>query len=322
MDTLTSLRVFRTVAELRSFSAAADRLDLSPAMASKHVMHLEKRLTSRLLNRTSRHVSLTETGALYLEQARLLLDGLDEVEAAVSEGSTVPRGALRMSAPAWFANPAFARMIAEFSALHPQVRFEIDLSGRVVNLVDEGFDLAIKATPPDALDPGLVARRLAEIEFHLVASPAHLDRTGRPATLADLGGRPFLLFSGTRSDGAFPLEGPHGTETVKFDVVFESGNETMLRQLAIEGMGLTFAPKWTIGGDLKAGRLELVLPDTLHAAGLLYAVYPSRHYLSAKVRAFIDFLVKDASRKFGNGSEEHFPSGNIASTTPQLMMLT
>jgi DNA-binding transcriptional LysR family regulator len=294
VDTLTSLRVFRSVAEMKSFAAAADRLGVSAAMASKHVMHLEERLASRLLNRTSRRVSLTEAGALYLEQAQQLLDGLDEVEAVVSQGTMIPRGTLRMAAPAWFANPAFAKLIAEFCALYPEVRFEIDLSGRPLNLIDQGFDLAIKATPPDALDPGLIARRLAEIEFHLVAAPAHLDKAGRPQSLSDLQGRPFLLYSGTRSDGAFPLEGPQGTETVKFDVVLESGNETMLRQLAIEGMGLTFAPKWTLGPDLAAGRLELVLPGTLHTAGLLYAVYPSRRFLSAKVRAFIDFLTQES----------------------------
>jgi DNA-binding transcriptional LysR family regulator len=299
MDTLTSLRVFRTVAELHSFSAAADRLGMSPAMASKHMMHLEGRVAARLLNRTTRHVSLTEAGAQYLEQAQQSLDRLDEAEAALAEIAAIPRGTIRMSAPAWFANAAFARMIAEFHANHPQVRFEIDLSGRPLNLVDEGYDLAIKATPPEALDPGLIARRLGEIEFHLVASPDHLARTGRPQSIADLQGRPFLLYSGTRSDGSFPLDGPNGTEMVKFDVIFESGNEAMLRQLAIEGLGMTFVPKWTLGADLEAGRLELVLPGTLHTAGLLHAVYPSRRFLSSKVRAFLDFLIGDPRLRKG-----------------------
>lgn len=291
MDTLTSLRVFCGVAELKSFVAAADRLDIAPAMASKHVMHLERRLTTRLLNRTTRHVSLTEAGALYLEQARQLLEGLDEVEATVSNVSAMPRGTLRLSAPVWFANPIFARMIAEFRARYPDVRLDVDLSGRMENLVDEGFDLAIRATPPDSLDPGLIARPLAEIAFHLVASPEYLDRAGRPSSLADLSGRPFLLYGGTRSDGTFALEGPNGTETVKFDVVLESGNETMLRLLALQGMGLTFLPRWTLGADVDEGRLELVLADALQ--GMLYAVYPSRRYLSAKVRSFIDFIVSD-----------------------------
>ena len=293
MDTLTSLRVFCTVAELKSFAGAAGRLDIVPAMASKHVMHLERRLSTRLLNRTTRHVSLTEAGAIYLEQARQLLHDLDEVEAVVSKGSAVPRGTLRLSAPAWFANPVFAHMLAEFRSRYPEVRLEIDLSGRMANLVDEGFDLAIRATPPDSLDPGLIARPLAEINFHLVASPHFLDRTGRPTCLAELRGRPFLLYGGIRSDGSFAFDGPDGTESVKFDVILESGSATMLRLLVLEGLGMTFLPRWTLGRDVDEGRLELVLPGVLRTGGMLYAVFPSRRYLSAKVRAFIDFVAHD-----------------------------
>jgi hypothetical protein len=125
--TLASLRVFCTVAELKSFTAAER---LSPAMASKHVMHLERRLGTRLFNRTSRHVSLTETGALYFEQTRQTLDGLDEVEAAVSQIAVTPRGVLRLSAPVWMANPAFTAVLADYRARYPEVRFDIDLSGR------------------------------------------------------------------------------------------------------------------------------------------------------------------------------------------------
>ena len=179
MDTLTSLRVFCRVAELRNFTAAAERLRLSPAMASKHVMHLEQRLATRLLNRTSRSVSLTEAGALYLERARQALDALDEAEAAI--GSTVvnPRGTLRLSAPIWAASQPFVALLADYRTRYPEVRIDIDLSGRMVNLVEEGFDVALRASA--SLDPGLIARKLASVPFLLVASPAYLDRTGRPA---------------------------------------------------------------------------------------------------------------------------------------------
>ena len=146
MDTLESLRVFCAVAELKSFTGAADRLGLSPAMASKHVMHLETRLATRLLNRTSRHVSLTESGTLYFEQARQMLDGLDEVEAAVSNAAVVPRGTLKISAHVWMANPIFASVLADYSVHYPVVRIEIDLSNRFVNLVDEVFVYALRCT--------------------------------------------------------------------------------------------------------------------------------------------------------------------------------
>ncbi len=146
MDSLVSMRVFCLVSELKSFAAAAERLRISPAMASKHVMQLEKRLGTRLLNRTSRRVSLSESGTLYFEQARQMLDSLDEVEAAVSRATVVPRGTLRLTVPVWMANPMFARILADYQAQYPEVRLDVDLSGRLANLGEEGFDLALRAT--------------------------------------------------------------------------------------------------------------------------------------------------------------------------------
>lgn len=290
MDTLTSLRVFCTVAELKSFTAAADRLGLSPAMASKHVMHLESRLGTRLLNRTSRHVSMTESGMLYLNQTRQMLDGLDEVEAAVSNVTVTPRGTLRLSAPVWAANTLVARMIAEYHHRYPDVRFDMDLSGRIVNLVDEGFDLALRATAPERLDPSLIARPLMQVAFHLVGSPAYLSRTGRPAAVADLNGHSLLAYSGMNSNGSIAVAGADGAQTVNFRPVMQSENEIMLHLAALEGMGLVFLPTWMTQDDVSDGRLEMVLPKAVTFNATLHAVYPSRKYLSAKVRTFIDFL--------------------------------
>ena len=290
MDTLTSLRVFCTVAELKSFTAAADRLGLSPAMASKHVMHLESRLGTRLLNRTSRHVSMTESGMLYLNQTRQMLDGLDEVEAAVSNVTVTPRGTLRLSAPVWAANTLVARMIAEYHQRYPDVRFDMDLSGRIVNLVDEGFDLALRATAPERLDPSLIARPLMQVAFHLVGSPAYLSRTGRPAAVADLNGHSLLAYSGMNSNGSIAVAGADGAQTVNFRPVMQSENEIMLHLAALEGMGLVFLPTWMTQDDVSDGRLEMVLPKAVTFNATLHAVYPSRKYLSAKVRTFIDFL--------------------------------
>lgn len=296
MDTLTSLRVFCTVAELKSFTAAADRLDMSPAMASKHVMNLERRLSTRLLNRTSRHVSMTEGGALYFAQARQMIEGLDEVEAAVSNVTVVPRGTLKFSAPVWFANPNFAKMLSGFHSRHPDICFDVDLSGRVVHLVDEGFDLALRATTSDKLDQGLIARPIVDLEFYLVASPDYLRRTGRPRSLKDLNDHSLLLYSFIPYHSGITVGSDSGKEFVKFKVVMESSNETMLYMAALEGMGLTFLPQPQAQADIDAGRLEIVLPDLLHLGGTLFAVYPSRKYLSAKVRLFIDFLVEQVQR--------------------------
>ncbi|MCP3394055.1 LysR family transcriptional regulator [Bradyrhizobium sp. CCGB12] len=290
MDSLVSMRVFCLVAELKSFAAAAQRLRISPAMASKHVMQLEKRLGTRLLNRTSRRVSLSESGALYFEQARQMLDSLDEVEAAVSKATVVPRGSLRLTAPVWMANTIFAGVLADYQARYPEVRLDVDLSGRLVNLVEEGFDLALRAT--GAPDEALIARAITNVPFYLVAAPAYLKRAGRPATFADLSGQALLHYALYPGE-TFSFQGEHGPETVKLDPVLRSGNETLLHMAALEGMGLAFLPKWLVAEDIASGRLEHLMPGQVIFEGKLFAVYPSRKYLSAKVRTFIDFIVAD-----------------------------
>ena len=299
MDTLTSLRVFCEIAELKSFTAAANRLGLSPAMASKHVMHLESRVGSRLLNRTSRRVSLTEPGALYLAQARRMLDDLDEVEAAIGTVTRAPRGSLRLSAPVWAASNGFVAFLKDYNQRYPDVSVELDLSGRTVNLVEEGFDLALRAKAPASLDPGLIARPLAEIEFHLMAAPDYLDRAGRPQQIAELNGHALLRYH----NGANPVVpllagGLEGGEKIAFRDVVVSDNETLLHLAALRGMGLVLLPGFLAEDDLKAGRLEQVLPEVLGLKTRLHAVYPSRKYLSAKVRTFIDLLIERAPPLF------------------------
>ncbi|MDA9431364.1 LysR family transcriptional regulator [Bradyrhizobium sp. CCBAU 51627] len=294
MDSLVSMRVFCLVAELKSFANAAQRLRISPAMASKHVMQLEKRLGTRLLNRTSRRVSLSESGALYFEQARQMLDSLDEVEAVVSNATVVPHGTLRMTAPVWMANAMFAGVLADYQTRYPEVRLDIDLSGRLVNLVEEGFDLALRATGTP--DEALIARPITGVPFYMVAAPAFLKRAGRLRTFADLSGIPLLHYALYPGE-SFSFTGENGPETVKLNPVLRSGNETLLHMAALEGMGLAFLPKWLVADDIASGRLEHVLPEHIIFVGKLFAVYPSRKYLSAKVRTFIDFIAADKRMK-------------------------
>ncbi|WP_426435754.1 LysR family transcriptional regulator [Bradyrhizobium genosp. P] len=295
MDTLTSMRVFCQVAELRSFVAAADRLNISPAMASKHVMQLEQRLGTRLLNRTRRRVSLSESGAIYFEQTRQMLDSLDEVETAVSKATVVPRGMLRLTAPVWMANPMFARILADYQVQYPDVRLDVDLSGRLVNLVEEGFDLALRATGTP--DPALIARLITKVAFRMVAAPAYLDRVGRPTKLAELSGQALLHYALYSPGETLTFQGDRGIETVKFNPVLRSGNETLLHLAALEGMGVAVLPQWLVAEDIAAGRLEHILPEQVIFDGRLFAVYPSRKYLSAKVRTFIDFVAADKRMK-------------------------
>ncbi|WP_375779378.1 LysR family transcriptional regulator [Bradyrhizobium sp. ma5] len=295
MDTLMTVRVFCAVAELKSFTAAAERLGVSPAMASKHVMQLEERLSVRLLNRTSRHVSLTENGALYFEQARRMLEGLDELEAGISQTAVAPKGQLRLTAPVWMAGPLFASLLADYRARYPDVTLEVDLSGRLVNLVEDGFDLALRVTASP--DPGLIARTIAEAPFYLVASRKFLDNRGLPTSLDELQGAPLVAYSLVHGDGVVAHETEKGRRTIKFTPVLLSSNETLMYHACLEGMGFAFLPTWMISDDLAAGRLECVFPDRLFFAGRLLAVYPTRKYLTAKVRSFLDFVVRDPRLK-------------------------
>lgn len=289
MDTLLSIRVFAAVAEAKSFTAVADRLGLSAAMTSKHVQHLEAQAGARLLNRTSRNVSLTEAGAIYLDSVRALLEGLDEAEARISHTSIKPSGRLRLSVPVWMATPRFARLVSEFHRQCPDVVLELDLSARMINLVEDGFDLAIRVAM--SLEPGLIARKLGDIHFRMVAAPSFLEKHGRPASLADLNGAPFLAYTQVARDGKVKLPSPDGPTEINFRPVMLSGNESLLMFAVCEGMGFSFMPHWLVEDELAAGRLEHVLPDLARPAAPLYAVYPDRSYLPAKVRSFLDFLV-------------------------------
>lgn len=290
MDSLLSLRVLDAVAELRSFTAAAERLSLSPAMASKHVQHVEAQVGARLLNRTSRSVSLTEAGALYLARVRPLLEGLAEAEAEVSQTAVRPRGRLRVSLPVWMANPTFAALVARFHQRHEEVVLDLDFSAPLVNLVEEGFDLAIRVTMSP--EPGLIARRLGEVNFSLVAAPGFLRRAGLPRTLADLAGAPLMTYSQLNRDGRIPLPTEAGPVEVQFRPVVISDNEMLLLHAVREGLGYSVLPDWLVEPEIAEGHLVPVLPGLARATVPLFAVYPDRSYLPAKVRSFLDFLVE------------------------------
>ncbi|GLQ12123.1 LysR family transcriptional regulator [Devosia yakushimensis] len=298
MDTLTGLKVFCAVAEFKSFTAAANRLGISTAMVSKHVTHLERRLGSRLLNRTSRTVSLTEPGILYFNHAKQMLESLEELEAAIGNVTVSPRGTLKISAPVWMATSGFAAVLRDYIQRYPDVSLDLDLSSRVINLVDDGFDLALRAMSSSRLDPGLIARPLVDIDLFLMAAPDYLDRSGRPQTIAELSGHALLRFNGMNVSDGVLLNGHKEGGKVAFRNVLLSGNETMLHLAALRGMGLVYLPTKLAEEDLKGGRLEVVLPGTIGLTNTLHAVYPSRKYLSAKVRTFIDFLTERSPELF------------------------
>ncbi|EDQ31967.1 Transcriptional regulator [Hoeflea phototrophica DFL-43] len=287
MDTLLSLRVFAEVAEHKNFSAVAERLGLSPAMTSKHVKHVEARVGARLLNRNSRNVSLTEAGAQYLQTIRPLLDELAKAEAQLISNSLSPRGTLRMSMPVWMSNPAFAKLLTAYHQLNPHVTFDVDLSGRKISMVEEGVDLALRVA--FKLDEGLIARKLADVTFQLVAAPAFLDNFGRPKTTGDLNNAPMLAYDQVAADGRIKFGGEDGVD-VKLRPILVSANESILHQAAVAGMGFAMLPNWAAQDDIEDGRLEAVLPMIAWPKLHIQAIYADRSYLPAKVRSFLDFL--------------------------------
>ncbi|MFK7993076.1 MAG: LysR family transcriptional regulator [Granulosicoccus sp.] len=288
MDTLQSLQVLAAVAEHKSFAFVSGRMGLSPAMTSKHVQHIEARVGARLLNRNSRNVSLTEAGARYLATVKPLLEGLDEAESQLSESTLAASGTLKVSMPVWMSNPFFARIIAAFHEDNPNVVLDLDLSGRKINLVEEGIDLALRVAR--SLDDGLIARTLTHVEFPVVASPGFLDRYGRPETSDDLSDAPFLVYSQAVTGGRIRFGEGENAMDIKISPVLKSGNENLIQLAAREGMGFAFLPHWLARDDFTNGLLEPVMPNTQWPKVPLYAIYPDRSYLPAKVRSFLDFL--------------------------------
>jgi DNA-binding transcriptional LysR family regulator len=254
-------------------------------------MALERRLGTRLLNRSSRRLSLTDDGAAYLQQLRPLLDGIDDLETSVRQTARAPHGLLRISAPVWFANPEFVRLIAGYRRRYPEVQLDIDLSGRFVNLVEHGIDLALRVTAEPA--PLLIARPIAQIDFVPVAAPSCFPGGVKPGTVGEMARLPLLWYSILPLPMSLPGPDQTGREAFTPEApILLSNNESLLHEAALQGMGMAFLPRWLIAEDLAAGRLESVLPDFPPQVFPLFGVYASRRHLSAKLRSFLDYLIE------------------------------
>jgi len=293
MDTFQSMKVFRSVVEGGSFVAAARSLDVSTAMASKHLAHLEKRLGTRLLNRSSRHLSLTDAGRVYFEQVKDALDNLESAELAVGQTAVAPRGVLKITAPVWFANPHFARLLSTYRGRYPAVVLDVSLNDRVVDLVEEGFDLALRVTT----NPGsaLIARPLHTIRFRFVAAPSYVAAHGMPRTPQELAAHATVGYLYSPFGDHWPFETKDGVEQVPFAPTLRTNNTTLTYSMVLAGMALAALPPWLIDEDIAAGRLVEVLPAHRMTAGTLYAVYTSRRYLAPKVRTFVDHLASSCA---------------------------
>ena len=294
MDRLTSLTAFVRVVDSGGFSAAGRRLNMSTTMVSNHVQSLEDRLGARLLNRTTRKVSLTEVGKAYYDRAVQILADLEQADDIAGALQSTPRGMLRVYTATHivqFVSP----VVAEYLGAYPEAKVDLSIGERTIDLIDEGFDIAIRLTPPP--DSSLIVRSLATWRHVLCCSPDYLERHGRPQQLSELTDRNCIRHALYPYDEwrFVDRKGTPASVRVSGNLISNSG-ET-LRRAALQGVGVCLAAGFLIADDLESGRLIRLLPEYRPVEFAMNAIYPHRHHLSAKVRSFIDLLVHHSAEQ-------------------------
>lgn len=295
MDAITRMRCFIQVVDSNGFSAAAREMGRSKALVSKYVGELEDELSVRLLNRTTRQVSLTEVGEAYYKDAVEILQRIDDLQASVQSSHEEVRGRLRISAPRSMGDLLLNKAMMDFLVRHPEIKLDLRLEDRFVDLVEEGFDLAVRVTQLD--DSSLIARKIAPFRTVVCASPEVIEKYGAPKVPADLATLPCLIDTNYRykQNWAFEDNGQRSSVVVKGPLEINSASGA--REAALCDLGFLRTPLFFVSEDIKAGRLVTLLEAYEEPMRGIYAVYPHRRHLSAKVRAFVDFLVESFSGK-------------------------
>lgn len=287
MDRIEGMRAFVTVVSEGGFTRAAERMDQSPQLVSKYVSQLEQHLGARLLNRTTRKTSLTELGTRYFEHAKQILADIDDMESQLGDFGQTARGTLRISAPMSFAIKHMAKLVHDFQTLYPAVNIDLQLNDRKVDIVEEGFDIALRIG--HLKNSSLIAKFITPIRLALCASPEYLEKFGTPERPEDLQNHRYLHYSYMETESQ---EGIHrwllsGKESTGNLV---SNNGDVLVEAAIAGAGIAIQPTFISGGALASGKLVQILRDYAPEPLGLYAVYPHRKLMASKVRCFIDFI--------------------------------
>ncbi len=290
MEGFGAIPVFVAVVENGGFSAAARTLGISKSAVSKRINQLEKHLGVRLLHRTTRKLSLTEAGERYFEHAAQALTAAGQAEDAVTELQGEPQGNLKISAPMSFGRLHVAPLVPKFLKRCPKLQIDLVMDDRKVDLVAGGFDVAIRAGNLPAST--LIARKLAPVRQVLCASPDYIDRYGLPGTPAELSGHNCVLYSYSSDANEWTLIGESGPETVTVSGSYQVNNSEALLEALREGVGIGRLPTFVAGPDLKTGPLVKLFESHSLPAFTLYAVFPERQYLPAKVRAFLDFAIE------------------------------
>ncbi len=284
------MQVFVRVVEKGSFSAAAEDFRISPTMVGKHVVHLEERLGARLLNRTTRRQSLTEVGSVYYERCKLALAEVEAADACASALQMVPRGLLRVSAPVTFGASALVAAIGDYLQHYPEVQLELALNDRVIDLVDEAFDVAIRIG--NLPDSSMIARPLAPYRMIACASPGYLKKHGRPRTPEQLAGHNCMGFMYSAAQKHWQFTDREITSNVQISGNFRVNNGQALRTAALHGMGIIVQPEVLLADDLAAGTLVRILPRHALPSQGMHLVYPSNRNLTLKMKSFIEFMVE------------------------------
>lgn len=290
MDRLNCDRMFATVMETGSFTAAADRLGTTSGQASKLVSRLETALGVRLLNRTTRAVSPTEAGQAYYDRLRPLLDEFDSLDAAVRDVTRTPRGRLRLTAPLTFGGLELTPILNDFALRWPEIELDVSFTDRVVNLVDEGFDMAVRVGRP--ADSSMIARRLCDVRIIAVAAPHWLDRHGMPKTPQAVSALPCIIDTNFRDPGRWPFRQDGQPVTVPVRGRLRYSNAEACLSAAEAGLGLACVPSFVAARALRAGRVRQVLRDFEAAPFGVHVLYPHSRHLAAKLRVLVDFLAE------------------------------
>jgi DNA-binding transcriptional LysR family regulator len=288
MDRFQEMRVFAAVVDAGSFVGAADALNLSKAAVSRTVSELEARLGVRLLHRTTRKLSLTPEGDVFVLRCRDVLASVEEAEAEITQHSGEAVGLLKVSAPFSFGVLRLGPLWGDFLAAHPKLELEITLSDRFVDLVDEGFDIAIRIAR--LADSSLVSRRLSSTRMVLCASPRYLKEHGTPRHPSELAGHTVLAYNLLAAGDTWEFQGPGGTASVKVHARMRTNSGDTCRLVALAHRGIVLQPSFMVDEDLRAGSLVELMPQFQSYELGVYAVYPSRKHLLPKVRLLIDYL--------------------------------
>jgi DNA-binding transcriptional LysR family regulator len=291
MDTLTRMRAFLQVVEASGFSAAGRKSGRSKALLSKYIRELEDELGVLLINRTTRRFSLTEAGQTYYQRSSEIVREIDCLAETVRDSAGDIRGRIRVTAPRTFSDAAIGQSLIDFAVQHPDVVLDIDLEDRVVDLVEEGYDLAIRITK--LADSTLIARRLAPFRILLCASPALIEKYGTPSHPRELQNLPCVVDTNARYRYNWPFRDLDGTLiSVPVESRFEANSPFSVRAAAIAGIGFALVPDFIAQPAIENGQLVSILEDHLEDGRAIYAVFPDRRHLTARVRALVDFLAQ------------------------------